>query len=720
MIMFPQALTYQNVQNKNKNTNAFFQPKLQLNQPDDVYEKEADQVAENVVARKPVSINNSFFKPASVYPKCIQRDDKEPDPAGEGISTVGQQLSENNPAFSKLAEQLGDQFLSQPAELSIGLPAFLIGNYAFLWSSVFWNRNMRTHLNEFNLGTIPGIIPQFPIKTFTYSIQDEEQTKFKFDFGLDASKLISLFNEDVFNTHISRFSLDTSGDLNTETPSLDISALQINLGLFNGGLELSGGYRNGVSQYPLFDKDDITGDNYRIMQQVPGLPDLMQDRRDIRFNVLVDVLKLYDYFAPERKPFENVPIGMSPTDLNMVDTGVQRKCADCEKEEHDKQLQRKSNDPIEPEINSGFENYVEGLNQSGQKLPETERAFFESSMGFDFSAVRIHNDTLAAKSAQSINALAYTSGNHIVFNEKQYQPATTQGKKLLAHELTHVVQQNASIQKKTIQRSTENNCNSQTTTVHDPDQRFEVLRTNTLNIIQNGIRTLEQILQQPQQNSFGRRMMNVAFNCPPDDQRESILINLRSIYSSVIQLSLACHDQPNSCDQINSGVAYYDMNICHNYFSLPMENQLFIMIESAGLKSGLIETANSIRSILGLRPQSGINLITYYTTPFSVRSQITFYYNWFAHAASGLVPAAVFYDTPACEMRQDIPDQNTARRCYESGRVTSRNINYRDNSVSSPSVVSSRSEEHADLYEERHDQNGNFICVNGRRVNQSW
>jgi hypothetical protein len=53
---------------------------------------------------------------------------------------------------------------------------------------------------------------------------------------------------------------------------------------------------------------------------------------------------------------------------------------------------------------------------------------------------------IAAKSAQSINALAYTSGNNIVFNKDQFNPGTEPGKKLLAHELTHVVQQSNGIQ----------------------------------------------------------------------------------------------------------------------------------------------------------------------------------------------------------------------------------------------------------------------------------
>jgi hypothetical protein len=61
--------------------------------------------------------------------------------------------------------------------------------------------------------------------------------------------------------------------------------------------------------------------------------------------------------------------------------------------------------------------------------------------GYDFSRVRIHSDARAAASAQSLNALAYTIGTDVVFAASQFSPATTQGRKLLAHELTHVVQQ---------------------------------------------------------------------------------------------------------------------------------------------------------------------------------------------------------------------------------------------------------------------------------------
>jgi hypothetical protein len=113
--------------------------------------------------------------------------------------------------------------------------------------------------------------------------------------------------------------------------------------------------------------------------------------------------------------------------------GVQRKCKVCEEEEN-LNVQRKDQTT----------SIHDALQSSGESLPDDTRSFMESRIGYDFSKVKVHKDTVAAKSAQSINALAYTSGNNIVFNDGQYAPNTDGGKKLLAHELTHVVQQQGS------------------------------------------------------------------------------------------------------------------------------------------------------------------------------------------------------------------------------------------------------------------------------------
>ncbi len=105
-------------------------------------------------------------------------------------------------------------------------------------------------------------------------------------------------------------------------------------------------------------------------------------------------------------------------------------------------IQRKPNNDKVPRTSAETENYIGNLS-GGKSLGKEERSFFESKMGYDFSNVRIYNDSSAHQSAQNINALAYTSGNNIVFASNQYQPNTNEGKKLLAHELTHVVQQSS-------------------------------------------------------------------------------------------------------------------------------------------------------------------------------------------------------------------------------------------------------------------------------------
>jgi hypothetical protein len=84
---------------------------------------------------------------------------------------------------------------------------------------------------------------------------------------------------------------------------------------------------------------------------------------------------------------------------------------------------------------------LDGLRSGGQPLDSRTRSFMESSFGSDFSQVRVHADSTAAAAARSVNALAYTSGQQIVFGAGQYSPTTSSGRRLLAHELTHVVQQ---------------------------------------------------------------------------------------------------------------------------------------------------------------------------------------------------------------------------------------------------------------------------------------
>jgi hypothetical protein len=83
------------------------------------------------------------------------------------------------------------------------------------------------------------------------------------------------------------------------------------------------------------------------------------------------------------------------------------------------------------------------LRSGGQPLDTTSRTFFEPRFGHDFSKVRVYHDQEAGASARAVNALAYTVGSNIVFDSGRYAPDNPVGRPLIAHELTHVVQQQA-------------------------------------------------------------------------------------------------------------------------------------------------------------------------------------------------------------------------------------------------------------------------------------
>jgi Domain of unknown function (DUF4157) len=85
----------------------------------------------------------------------------------------------------------------------------------------------------------------------------------------------------------------------------------------------------------------------------------------------------------------------------------------------------------------------EVLHSRGQPLDPVTQAFFEPRFGYDFSRVRVHADAQAADSARALGALAYTVGADITFGHAHYQPNTTAGRRLLAHELAHTIQQAA-------------------------------------------------------------------------------------------------------------------------------------------------------------------------------------------------------------------------------------------------------------------------------------
>lgn len=150
---------------------------------------------------------------------------------------------------------------------------------------------------------------------------------------------------------------------------------------------------------------------------------------------------------------------------NFSHTGsiVQRKCAHCEEEE---KIQKKSlGESITPfiqksSLQSGsesqapnhIENQINTTKGSGNSMDHSTKHFMESRFETDFSDVRIHTGSQAVQMSRELNAQAFTVGKDVYFNEGKYSKNSYNGKHLLAHELTHTVQQGGGVMQKKIQR----------------------------------------------------------------------------------------------------------------------------------------------------------------------------------------------------------------------------------------------------------------------------
>ena len=110
-----------------------------------------------------------------------------------------------------------------------------------------------------------------------------------------------------------------------------------------------------------------------------------------------------------------------------------------EVEEEEKKLQTKELPGHVPEVTPRLESGIHGLKGGGQPLPESVRDYYEPRFGYDFGQVRIHHDE--TETAHALKARAFTVGQDIVFGSGQYSPRSAEGRKLLAHELTHTIQQ---------------------------------------------------------------------------------------------------------------------------------------------------------------------------------------------------------------------------------------------------------------------------------------
>jgi len=135
---------------------------------------------------------------------------------------------------------------------------------------------------------------------------------------------------------------------------------------------------------------------------------------------------------------------------------LQAKCEACEAEEVQRREQESDEEPVQMKsqqaiqakgegeaVDTGLEQQLNGSKGGGNVMSDHTRSAMESSFGVDFGSVRIHTGSNAVQMNRDLNAQAFTHGSDVYFNQGKYQPGTTAGQHLLAHELTHVVQQNS-------------------------------------------------------------------------------------------------------------------------------------------------------------------------------------------------------------------------------------------------------------------------------------
>ena len=221
---------------------------------------------------------------------------------------------------------------------------------------------------------------------------------------------------------------------------------------------------------------------------------------------------------------------------------IQRKCPACAEgapcpECEEETIQTKELPGHVPQVTPKVESSLTSLRGGGQPLAPSVRAFFEPRFGRDFSQVRVHIDAAAAKSARALDARAFTLGQDVVFGLGKYQPGSGEGRRLLAHELAHIQQQQASPSlARQVMRTPYAGCDRATTGVGDADDRIDGAREQALNMIGAARAAF------PRMSSRTIRNVDRHFHCPSSSQIRVIMRVLEAIEAAIPTLLVQCED----------------------------------------------------------------------------------------------------------------------------------------------------------------------------------
>ena len=224
---------------------------------------------------------------------------------------------------------------------------------------------------------------------------------------------------------------------------------------------------------------------------------------------------------------------------------LQRKCAECEEEEQHETVRRAVRSGGGVAHQSGRDSpagseVAATVSRGGVPLAADLRSYFEPRFGHDFSSVRIHDNAAASAAAQSINARAFTLGRDIAFAPGEYAPRTVQGRRLIAHELAHVVQQTRTPTAFRVMRQSFAGCDKGTTGVAGPNKRLLEARDDAnvkAMIARDNLKSLDPRTIQ---------LLDRHFHCPSSSQINAIAATLDKIYTTTYSIDARCVSASNS------------------------------------------------------------------------------------------------------------------------------------------------------------------------------
>ena len=423
---------------------------LQVNRPGDAYEQEADRIAAQIVSPTlPFqAITRTFSTPAP-----IQREekDKTADVLVEGAGVVYENL-EKQPGYSAWEEQQTDRLKlklwdSQPTEYKAGIISFGLLNAGLLGTVFAADPTFRAETINFlqgkNLLLPAKLIPYseyFPVSSFKYGLPSAEASPYTFETEFSFDAWFELMQKEWHMPKVS-FSAGVESAYSQGGGFTPFTGGNFKLRFGGGIIDLSAFHNQALPPTPMLINDPAGGSPTWLMR---SLPSQLEENLPLGSGVFlkVDVLRIPDLINPPAKK----PAGT-----------IQR---------------RPSGGGGDPAVAPPIVHQT--LSRPGRPLDSATRHFMEARFSRDFGAVRVHTGEAAAASAESVRARAYTHGSNIVFNQGQYRPNSQAGRRLLAHELVHVVQQQGT-PANCVQR--EGPADQPATKPADPDAGGEVSQT---------------------------------------------------------------------------------------------------------------------------------------------------------------------------------------------------------------------------------------------------